>query len=69
MRASIYFLILFGTAGIAFGVWGLFSESGQRVFDEMDGMIPFFALVGSGLLVFLAIILVVIQIRRQSDET
>lgn len=30
-----------------FGYWGLFTESGNNVFDEMDGYIPLFALMGA----------------------
>lgn len=39
----------FGAAGVAagaFGIWGLFTEAGNRRFDEMDGMIPYYFLVG-----------------------
>jgi hypothetical protein len=37
-------LALLTTAGlICFGWWGLRTQAGVRAFDEMDGLIPFFA--------------------------
>lgn len=29
--------------GLGFGAWGRFTQVGSRRFDEMAGMIPFFA--------------------------
>lgn len=37
----------------AFCYWGLFTGSGQRQFDEMDGLIPFYA----GILAIVALLL------------
>lgn len=37
----------------AFSYWGLFTGSGQRQFDEMDGLIPFYA----GMLAIVALLL------------
>ncbi len=40
--------LLILAAGLAmFGYWGMFTQAGGRAFDEMDGMIPFFAAVAS----------------------
>jgi len=41
MRSLFYGLILASAGLIAFGYWGLETESGRRTFDEMAGMIPF----------------------------
>ena len=35
---------------MVFGVWGMFTDAGGRRYDEMAGMIPFFALVAGGAL-------------------
>ncbi|MGC4090189.1 MAG: hypothetical protein QM756_20380 [Polyangiaceae bacterium] len=41
---------MLGAALIAFAAWGLFTPAGAGAFDEMDGLIPFFAgLLGVGL--------------------
>ena len=48
---------LVAVAGMAFGWWGLETVSGRRHFDEMAGMIPLFAGVGSIILLLLAAIL------------
>ena len=31
-----------------FGAWGAFTTSGAHIFDEMDGMVPFFIGLTSG---------------------
>ncbi len=33
-----------------FGWWGYYTAAGQKTFDEMSGMIPFFALLVAGVL-------------------
>ncbi|MGZ3882746.1 MAG: hypothetical protein ACXVPQ_13015 [Bacteroidia bacterium] len=44
--AGIVILILC-LAGIGYGYWGVFTKSGSKMYEEMDGMIPFFVLLGS----------------------
>jgi hypothetical protein len=61
-RRSIQELLMPVSASLAlialpvgiFGLWGLFSSSGRKMFDEMDGLIPFFALCAAGALLILA---------------
>lgn len=43
MRISALILTLIGLALALFSAWGMFTESGQRRFDEMDGLYPYFA--------------------------
>lgn len=57
MKLFAIVLALVAVAGIAFGWWGLETSSGRRHFDEMAGMIPFFAGVGSIVLLLVAAIL------------
>ena len=57
MKMVAIVLALVAVAGMAFGWWGLETVSGRRHFDEMAGMIPFFAGVGSVILLLLAAIL------------
>lgn len=57
MKLFAIMLALVGVAGIVFGWWGLETVSGRRHFDEMAGMIPLFAGVGSIILLLLAALL------------
>lgn len=44
----------------AFGYWGMFTVVGESHFDEMDGMIPFFALCAGVLLGIVGVALLLI---------
>ena len=57
MKMVAIVLALVAVAGMVFGWWGLETVSGRRHFDEMAGMIPLFASVGSIILLLLAAIL------------
>jgi len=61
-------LVLLSAAGFAFGAWGLFTSAGRRTFDEMDGLYPFFSLVGAGVLLIVAIILAIVAYLRASKR-
>ena len=47
MRVIALLLMCISMALAAFGLWGMFTEAGNRAFDEMAGMIPVFALEAS----------------------
>lgn len=61
MHYAPVILCVLGVGGVAFGVWGMKSEQGRRLFDEMAGMIP----VGVGFLgaVFIAVGLIWLLFR------
>lgn len=40
MRTVLIFGFFLGVALVAFGWWGLFTNSGQAAYSEMAGMIP-----------------------------
>lgn len=40
-----YSLLLIALISFVFGIWGLYTKSGNKAFDEMDGLIPFYAVV------------------------
>lgn len=42
----------------AFCWWGLFTESGSRHFDEMAGLIPFYAGIAGALALLLSLLLI-----------
>ncbi|MEO6305500.1 MAG: hypothetical protein ABIP51_20220 [Bacteroidia bacterium] len=48
-----------------FGYWGMCTHTGRQAYDEMAGMIPFFAAVASGLLFFIFLILLMILIYKK----
>jgi len=41
LRTIALLLFAASAACVAFGYWGMFTQAGQRRFDEMDGIIPF----------------------------
>ncbi len=43
MKLAATLLTLLALALITFGYWGSRSQAGQRAFDEMAGIIPWFA--------------------------
>ncbi|HET7464925.1 MAG TPA: hypothetical protein VFJ82_27020 [Longimicrobium sp.] len=43
MRTAAAVLASLGIALAAFGWWGVFTGAGMRRYEEMDGLIPFFA--------------------------
>lgn len=65
MSHIVLFLVLAGSALLAFGSWSLFTEGGRRQYDEMAGMIPFGALVVGGLLLLSAALVATLRRRRR----
>jgi len=59
-------LAMLGLALALFGWWGVFTAAGGRHFDEMDGLIPFFAGVAGLALLAIAAIVALIAWRRRS---
>ncbi len=50
-------LAVIGLALVVFGWWGIYTAAGMRRYDEMDGLIPFFAgVAGVGLIVIAGMI-------------
>jgi TRAP-type C4-dicarboxylate transport system permease small subunit len=64
MSRVVLVLALAGSAMLAFGSWGLFTEQGRRHYDEMAGIIPV-AAVAAGALLSVAAALIAILTRRR----
>lgn len=64
MKTMSIVLLLAGLSAIAFGYWGLNTVQGRARFDEMAGMIPFFAGIAGWIAVFLAVILKAVRLWR-----
>lgn len=61
MKAAIFILLLLGVGAISFGTWGLNTVAGRAAFDEMAGMIPYFARLAGYVAVAIAALLTVIR--------
>jgi hypothetical protein len=59
----LYGLVAIGVALLVFGWWGIYTPAGRRAYDEMAGMIPFFAGVAGGLLLVVALVIAVVRRR------
>jgi hypothetical protein len=53
---------------VAFSAWGMFTDAGASRFDEMDGLIPFFAGVAGALLVPAAAVAELVRRRRDRNS-
>lgn len=66
MKRKIYTtLLIIGLIFMAFGYWGYFTTSGAHAFDEMNGLIPFFAWGLSWLLVPVSLLLLFVAGRKK----
>jgi hypothetical protein len=54
MRRAAKRVLIAALACAVFACWGMFTQGGARHFDEMDGMVPFFAGVGTAVLLLAA---------------
>jgi len=62
----MYGLMLACLLGIGYGYWGAFTMSGQKVYDEMAAMTPFFVLMASCFVLTILVILWVVKKIRQN---
>lgn len=69
MRAASVILLIAGTGLCSFGYWGMFTTSGRRAYDEMDGMYPFFALLAGSLMIIVALVFFLIDVRRRKTRS
>ena len=66
MKLSSKIIILLAATAIIYGYWGAFTASGNKVYDEMDAMFPFFIMVLG--VVGLCILLIVVAIKRMRTK-
>lgn len=67
MKAISRILLLVGFLCIIYGYWGAFTKSGNKVYDEMDGYLPFFILI-AGMILVIAYVILAIIIRRKKRK-
>lgn len=69
MKKAAAVLAIVGLALAVFGWWGIYTAAGMRRYDEMDGLIPFFAGVAGLFLLALAGIVALIAAWRSRRRT
>ena len=67
MKTLSRILLILAIAAITYGYWGVFTQSGNRVYDEMDAYLPFFILI-AGVILLIAFIILAIIIRRKKKR-
>jgi hypothetical protein len=65
LRTAAAVLAVAGAGLVGFGWWGVNTAAGQRRYDEMAGMIPFFAEVAGAILLVVAFLLLLLSARRR----
>ena len=65
MRTTAALLLVAAVLCGAFACWGLFTTAGARRFDEMAGMIPFFAGLATAPLALAAAVAALLARRRR----
>ena len=68
MKVTFLVIALCGVFAVLFGVWGLNTPQGNRHFDEMDGLIPFFVGVAGTIVTFVAVLLLVLVFFVGKDK-
>ena len=60
-------LIVIGICLFSFSGWGYFTHSGNQMFDEMDGLIPYYGLFLSIGIIAIGAILQFITMRKRQN--
>lgn len=63
MRMLPWVFVVLAVLLAAFSYWGIFTRAGAARFEEMAGMIPFFAGIVGGALLVAALIIAVVRRR------
>lgn len=69
MKKAAAVLAIIGLALAVFGWWGIYTAAGMRRYDEMDGLIPFFAGVAGFILLALGGIVALLAAWRSRRMT
>jgi hypothetical protein len=52
-----------------FGYWGLFTVEGNKQYEEMAALVPFFALLSAGAVLLVLLIVNLVWIKRKRQTT
>jgi uncharacterized membrane protein len=67
MKRASQIILIVAIACIIYGYWGAFTQSGNKVYDEMDAMLPFFVLL-LGVVLLLVFLVLVFILKRKSKS-
>jgi hypothetical protein len=67
MKTTLVVIFFFSLALMIYGYWGAFTNSGNKVYDEMDGFFPFFLMIG-GVVLFIVFLILVVLMRRKAKK-
>lgn len=65
MPTAAIIIFLIGLSAALFGYWGQHTEAGRIRYDEMAGMIPFFAWWAGIVLIAVAVILGIVAVVKR----
>jgi hypothetical protein len=66
MKVLRFFVIVICSIGTAYGYWGAFTEAGNRAYDGMEALLPFYVLITSaGLLVVMGLYYLLLAIIKR----
>ena len=68
MKKASRIILIAAILFIIYGYWGAFTESGNKVYDEMDAMLPFFVLIFGVILLLIVLVVVFIMKRKSKAE-
>lgn len=64
--SAIIFIV--AVALIIYGYWGAFTQSGNKIYDEMDALLPFFVLIFGVFLIIVFLVLFFIMKRKSKAK-
>jgi uncharacterized membrane protein YedE/YeeE len=67
MKTLSRIILIVAAASITYGYWGAFTQSGNKIYDEMDGFLPFFILI-FGVILLIAFVILIIMMRRKRKK-
>jgi hypothetical protein len=65
-KVSLIIIVLATVLGV-YGYWGAFTESGNKKYDEMDAMFPFFVMI-FGIILLIIFSVIFIRLRKNKKK-
>jgi heme/copper-type cytochrome/quinol oxidase subunit 2 len=60
-------ILILAIVSIAYGYWGAFTESGNKVYDEMDAMFPFLVLIAGVIILLIVLVIFMVRMRKRKS--
>jgi hypothetical protein len=64
MKIALQIILVISIALMVYGYWGAFTSSGNKVYDEMDGFIPFIMLIAGAILFIVSVIILLLKRKK-----